>query len=132
MSEKKNRLKETDKCEEDEAVYPEDPDVGMLLIQYRMLTGLTVKQLSGFLNISESLYKDLESNKADITLTQVEKLANLYGLTFEEFLKGEVRETMSMFLAGYCVEDLIAIAETMKISLNLGEMNDCLQRSQKI
>ena len=58
----------------------------MALKRYRMLHGLTMKQVGKVIGVSESCYSLIENGKRGLRLPRAKKLADYYGITVDELI----------------------------------------------
>ena len=57
--------------------------------QLRKKNNLTQKFLASELGISRPTYMQIEQGERDLTITEAEKLASIFGLSFEDFRRAE-------------------------------------------
>jgi transcriptional regulator with XRE-family HTH domain len=60
-----------------------------LIIKYRKSCNFTQEFLAEKLGISRPTYLQIEKGERDLTISEAEKLADIFGLTLEEFLSGK-------------------------------------------
>ena len=60
-------------------------NIGKLLKEYRAQRGLSQKKLSHHTGISQSFISSIESNKQSPTITTLERICEVLGLTIAEF-----------------------------------------------
>ena len=57
--------------------------------QLRKKRGFTQEHLASALGVSRPTYIQIERGERDLTLTEAEKLASIFGISFEDFRRGE-------------------------------------------
>jgi transcriptional regulator with XRE-family HTH domain len=98
------------------------PYIGTNIRKYRELQDLNQQQLADYLNVTRELISLIESGKRDISIDNLTKLANLFGIELSELIE-EDNEVQDVNLAlAYRTNDsnidLESIASFKRIVLN--------------
>ena len=98
---------------------------GDRLKDLRKKHNFTQRDISNFLNISQSLIAKIESNERNLNLTKVLKLCDLYNVSAEYILYGEGEFDVNNILVKKDNKaiDLKTLARMNKILNNLKEMD---------
>lgn len=65
--------------------------LGKFILQQRKKLGLTQDYLASELGVSRPTYMQIEQGERDITLSEAQKLADMFGVDFFHFLRGKAR-----------------------------------------
>ena len=89
---------------------------------YRSLQGLTQQQLADYLDVTRELISFIESGKRDISISKLNKLADLFGIELGELLEEDSKiQDVNLALAFRTEDtevDLENIASFRRIVLN--------------
>lgn len=101
--------------------------IGQNILQYRELLGLSQQQIGDYLSVTRELVSLIETGKREISLSNLNKLADLFGVELEDLLEEEKQmvETKLAFAfrSDETEEDLSQIADFKKIVLNYLKMD---------
>jgi transcriptional regulator with XRE-family HTH domain len=101
--------------------------IGYNILQYRTLTDLTQQQIADYLGVTRELISLIEKGKREISLSNLNKLANLFGTELEDLLEEDMQMANTKlafaFRSEETEEDLEQIAAFKKIVLNYLKMD---------
>jgi transcriptional regulator with XRE-family HTH domain len=63
--------------------------LGKFILEQRKKNNLTQEFLASKINVSRPTYVQIEQGERDLTISEARKLADIFGIGFEDFLKGE-------------------------------------------
>lgn len=97
--------------------------IGANIASYRKKMGYTQDHIANFLGTDRSTVSKYESNEREISIVNLEKLANLFGIELEDLLEeNSVHQTASLAFAfrssGMDENDMSGVAEFQKIVKN--------------
>jgi transcriptional regulator with XRE-family HTH domain len=112
--------------------------IGSNILNYRRIQGLTQQQLADYLGVTRELISLIESGDRDITMSNLSKLADLFGIELEELLEEDqiVKEANVAFAfrSDNDRADLSNIAAFKRIVLNylkMEKLKDELQAQER-
>lgn len=98
------------------------PLIGSNIQRYRSLLGLTQQQIADYLDVTRELISFIESGKRDISISKLNKLADLFGIELGDLLEenGEIQDVNLAFAfrSEDTEADLENIASFRRIVLN--------------
>jgi len=107
--------------------------VGERFKKLREESGLSQKQIAGYLNVDQSYISRYEKNERQLSLDMLEKLSNLFGCSIEYFISEDsAYKPLPFALRATHVtsEDLETVAAINKIALNLRDMQSLLEKGE--
>jgi len=100
--------------------------IGKNIQQYRIILGLNQQQLGDYLGVTRELISFIEAGKREISLSNLNKLADLFGIELEDLLEEDkqIADTKLAFAfrSDETEEDLSQIADFKRIVLNYLKM----------
>lgn len=101
--------------------------IGQNILQYRELLGLNQQQTGEYLGVTREFISLIETGKREISLGNLDKLANLFGVELEDLLEEDKQMVNTKlafaFRSDETEEDLSQIADFKKIVLNYLKMD---------
>ena len=92
-------------------------------------SNFTQGQIAQYLNMDQSLFSRIESGSRNISVDNLEKLGDLFGVRIEDFSKEQLdspKLNISFRSSSLTSEDLSTIAKINKIAMNLNMMHELL------
>ncbi len=100
--------------------------IGANILKYRSYQGLTQQQVADFLGVTRELISLIESGKRDISVSNLNKLAELFGLHLSDLLEEDPKiQKVNLALAFRSDDseiDLESIASFRRIVMNYLKM----------
>lgn len=108
------------------------PAINEKLKMMREKAGLRQGQIADYLGVTQTFISKVETGERNLTVEQLESLANLYGYSLMAFtdMKQDVQPIQFAFRAqDVSQEDLRVIAEIGKIAINIRFMTKILEEA---
>ena len=106
-------------------------NVGERIRDLRVQSGLNQAQVANYLGVDQSNVSKCEKGERQFTMEALEKLCNLFGVKFVDFMDGIKEDVPALkfaFRAGTIQDDdLQVIANINRIAMNIREMEELLE-----
>lgn len=100
--------------------------IGINILNYRSYQGLTQQQIANFLGVTREFISLIETGKRDISISNLNKLADLFGIELSELLEEDPKIQKVNFALAFRSDDseidLESIASFRRIVMNYLKM----------